>query len=158
MALFVGEFDQVIDAKHRLAIPAALREQIDPEEDGRNFYLVLGTGRRLWLYPDKYYRRLLSMLRATPLPNRQTQQYDMFFAMARVVKPDSQGRIVLPEKSMNRAKITDPHITLVGKGDHIEIWPTKEWNEFMSKVLERYDEAILDAGDRLAASGDKDDK
>jgi len=82
----------------------------------------------------------------------------MFFAMARVVKPDSQGRIVLPEKSMNRAKITDPHITLVGKGDHIEIWPTKEWNEFMSKVLERYDEAILDAGDRLAASGDKNDK
>ncbi len=158
MAVFVGEFDQVIDAKHRLAIPAALREQIEPEEDGKNFYLVLGVGRRLWLYPDKYYRRLLSTLRATPLPNRQTQQYDMFFALARVIKPDSQGRIVLPEKSMERAGITDPHITLIGKGDHIEIWPTSQWNEVLSKVLERYDEAILDAGDRFAASRQEGDK
>ena len=29
MALFVGEFDQTLDDKRRLAIPAALREQIE---------------------------------------------------------------------------------------------------------------------------------
>ena len=53
MALFVGEFDQVIDAKHRLAIPSPLREPLDPKQDGTEFYLVLGPDRHLWLYPDQ---------------------------------------------------------------------------------------------------------
>src|SRR6056297_1508774 len=99
MATFVGEFEQSIDdAKHRLAICSALREQIDAEEDGKNFILVLGPDKHLWLYPDKYYRRLLASLKRSPLPDRQTRKIGLLFAMARVVKPDSQGRIVLPEK------------------------------------------------------------
>ena len=44
MALFVGEFDQTIDAvKHRLAIPTALREQIVSDEDWDIAQHVLDT-------------------------------------------------------------------------------------------------------------------
>ena len=123
MALFVGEFDVLIDSKHRLAIPAALREQIVPEEDGKNMFLVLGPDRHLWLYPDLYYRKLVARLRRSPLPSRQTRRIDLLFAMARMVKPDAQGRVVLPEKSMQRAVVSDsvtlavtnrpPHVTRV---------------------------------------------
>ena len=62
MAVFVGEFDQTLDPKHRLAVPAALREQVDPAEDGSNYYLVLGPDRHLRLYPDRYYQKLLRPL------------------------------------------------------------------------------------------------
>ena len=151
MALFVGEFDQTIDAKHRLAIPAPLREQIVPEEDGKNFYLILGPDRHLWLYPDQYYRRMLEPHRRSPLPSRRAQKLDLLFALARVVKMDAQGRVVLPEKSMQRATISDC-VTLVGKGDHIELWPTEEWERHVEQALPRYGQDVLDAGDGLESS------
>ncbi len=153
MALFVGEFDQTIDAvKHRLAIPTALREQIVPDEDGNEFYLILGPDRHLWLYPDKYYRELLATLERSPIPSRKNQKGDLLFAFARVLKPDAQGRVVLPEKAMQRATVSD-RITLIGKGDHIELWPTDEWERYVEDALDRYSEDVLDAGDGLSSSG-----
>jgi len=154
MATFVGEFEQSIDdAKHRLAICSALREQMDAEEDGKNFILVLGPDKHLWLYPDKYYRRLLASLKRSPLPDRQTRKIGLLFAMARVVKPDSQGRVVLPEKSMARA-VVSRDVTLVGMNDHIEIWPTDQWEQHVEESLASYGEMLYDVSDRLAGLED----
>ena len=150
MALFVGEFEQTIDAKHRLAINAALREQIVPEEDGTNLILVLGPDRHLWLYPDLYYRRLLATLKRSPLPSREQRKIDLFFAMARILKADAQGRTVLPEKSMQRA-VLDDRVTLVGINDHIEIWPTEEWERRVEEEMPSYGEILYEASDRLNA-------
>ena len=72
------------------------------------------------------------------------------FALARVIKPDAQGRVVLPEKSMQRALIDD-QVTLVGKGDHIEIWPRRDWEHFVADALPRYGEDMLDVGDMYDA-------
>ena len=148
MALLIGEFEQLIDTKHRLAISSALREQIDPEEDGKDFILVLGPDLHLWLYPDVYYRRLLDTLKPSPLPDRRTRKIDLLFGMARVVKPDAQGRVVLPEKSMKRATVSD-RVTLVGVFDHIEIWPTEDWERHVEQALPSYGEVIYEASDRM---------
>ena len=151
MATFIGEFEQTIGAaKHRLAINAALREQIDVEQDGSGFILVFGPDRHLWLYPDVYYRRLLAALKRSPVPDRRSRQTVLLFAMARGVKPDSQGRIVLPEKSMARAVISD-RVTLVGNNDHIEIWPQDEWDQYVEQSLAHYGEMLEDARERLIA-------
>lgn len=150
MALLIGEFEQTIDAKRRLAISSALREEISPEEDGASFVLVLGPDRHLWLYPDLYYRRLLATRKRSLLPDRQSRRIDLLFAMARIVKPDSQGRIVLPEKSMQRAIVSD-RVMLVGQDDHIEIWPAEQWEQHVEQSLPTYGEALYEAADRLAA-------
>jgi MraZ protein len=155
MALLIGEQDQTIDAKHRLGISAAFRDLIDPEEDGRNFVLVLGPDRHLWLYPDQYYRRLLAKLKRSPIPNRHQRLIDLLFAMARLLKPDAQGRVVLPEMSMRRA-IVAKQVTLVGVKDHIEIWPTDEWNRRVDAELPRYGEMLYEAADRLEDRGGYD--
>ena len=153
MALFVGEFEQSIDTKHRLAICSALREQIVPSQDGKNLFLVLGPDRHLWLYPDLYYRKLVGRLRRSPLPSRQTRKIDLLFAMARLVKPDGQGRIVLPEKSMQRAVISEA-VTLVGIFDHIEIWPTDEWEAHVAESLETYGEVLYQASEAMEVDVD----
>jgi len=152
LALFFGEFEQTIDpAKHRLAISSALREQIDAEEDGKNFILVLGPERHLWLYPDMYYRRLLASLKRSPLPDRQSRRIHLLTAMARVLKTDSQGRVVLPETSMKRAIISES-VTLAGVFDHIEIWPTEEWERHVAEALPSYGEMLYEASDRPEAA------
>ncbi|MHC4295175.1 MAG: division/cell wall cluster transcriptional repressor MraZ [Planctomycetota bacterium] len=156
MALFVGEFEQSIDGvKHRLAISSALRDQIDAETDGRNFILVLGPDRHLWLYPEKYYRRLLATMRQSPLPDRHSRKMHLLTAMARVLKTDSQGRLVLPEKSMTRAVISEK-VTLVGVFDHIEIWPADEWERHIDEALPTYGEMLYEASDRTGAQGPTD--
>jgi MraZ protein len=148
MALFLGEYEAVIDAKHRLAINAGLRELIDPEQDGKDFILVLGHDRHLWLYPDAAYRRLLTeTMKRSPVPGRQVRRLDLLFAMARLVKPDAQGRIVLPEKSMQRASVSD-EVTLVGNFDHIEIWPRQEWEKHFAETFPTYGDVLTDASDR----------
>ncbi len=148
MALFVGEFEQTIDGKNRLAIPSGLRSQMDKDKDGAKFVLVLGPDRHLWLYPELYYARLLEELPRSPIPDRETGKFDLLFGMARVVKPDSQGRVVLPEKTMCRATVTES-ITLVGKLDHIEIWPRDEWERHVESSLPGYGEALYEAAERL---------
>ena len=152
MATFFGEFEQTIDAKKRLPICAPLRERIDPEKDGENFVLLLGPDRHLWLYPETYYLRLLETMPASPLPDRQSRRIDLLFAMARVVKPDGQGRIVLPESSMRRAVVSD-EVILAGVQDHIEIWPAEEWNRHAEQGLVGYGEALYEAGERLRMGG-----
>ncbi|MFA6134899.1 MAG: hypothetical protein WC869_12865 [Phycisphaerae bacterium] len=152
MALFFGEFEQSIDAKHRLAISSALREQIVPEEDGKDFILVLGPDRHLWLYPDLYYRRLLATLKRSPLPDRQTRKIDLLFAMARPIKADAQGRVVVPEKSMQRAVVSE-QVTLVGVFDHIEIWPSQEWERHVAEALPSYGEVLYEASEQAGLPG-----
>jgi len=150
MALFVGEFETTIDGKHRLAVSSEFRQQIVPDQDGQSFVLTLGPDRHLCLYPDAYYRRLLASLRRSPLPTRQGGKLTMFFGTARVVKPDAQGRIVLPEKSMSRA-VTAEKVTLVGNDDHLEIWPTEEWERHVQENMPSYGEMLYEAAERLSA-------
>jgi len=152
MALFVGEFDQTLDEKRRLAVPAALRDQIDPEADGEAFFLVLGADRHLWLYPDRYYRQLMATLKRSPLPTRSGRKTSLLFAMARQLKPDKQGRLVLPDKSLQRADVAAA-VTLVGHDDHIEIWPRDQWEQFVAEQFPTYGETLLDMGESLASDG-----
>ena len=154
MAIFVGEFDQTIDAKHRLMIPAALRERMDPDKDGREFILVRAEDGHLWLYPDVAYGAILEQLNPLKVPVLEAGKVAMLFGMARTVRPDKQGRIVLPEKSMQRAVISD-EVTLVGVLDHIEIWPRAAWEQHVEENLPVYGQVLHEAAGRLrdAAEG-----
>ena len=156
MALLIGEYEATIDAKRRVAISTAIREQVVPHEDGKNFILVLGPDRHLWLYPDLYYRRLLATMKRSPLPSRQQKKIDLFFAMARILRPDSQGRVVLPEKSMQRA-VVSAQVTLVGVNDHIEIWPSDQWEARVEEDLGSYGEMLYEAADTLAGQSAQED-
>lgn len=155
MPFYTGEHETSIAAKRRMAIGAALREEQTPE-DGSQYYLVLGPDRHLWLYPDAYYRKLAGRMKRSLLPSRQAVNMSMFFAMARLLKPDGQGRVVLPEKSLERAKLADVEdVTLVGKGDHIEIWPAAEWNKFVDASMDSYGEMLYEAAELFEAVDNK---
>ena len=153
MPFFTGEHETTIGPKRRLAISAALREEQLPE-DGEQFYLVLGPDKHLWLYPDGYYRKLASSMKRSLLPNRQVAKMSLFFAMARMLKPDNQGRVVLPEKSLQRAGIEKvENVTLVGKGDHVEIWPTEQWECYLKEHMPTYEDMLYEAASALEADG-----
>jgi MraZ protein len=151
MAFLIGDFETVIDGKKRLAINASFRDLIDPAIDGENWILILGLDRHLWLYPDLAYRRMIAQVQPSPLPDRDDSNIGLLYAMGRYLKSDSQGRVVLPEKSMERASLGE-QVTLVGANDHIEIWPTEEWDRHLQHELPRYGEALMAANHQRRAS------
>ena len=153
MPFFTGEHESKIGAKRRLAINSALREELLPE-DGDRFYLVLGPEKRLWLYPDGYYRKLAASLKRSILPSQPARDLSLFFAMARLLKPDGQGRVILPEKSIQRAGLVGVEgVMLVGERDHIAIWPEDEWEKNVEAKMPNYRDMLYEAAKALDAEG-----
>ncbi len=151
MAVLFGEFDTRLDSKNRVAIASSIREQISPDEDGRDFIMILGPDRHVWLYPELYYRRLLSTMKRTPLPTRESTSLSLFFGMASPAKPDPQGRVVIPPKLRARARLTE-EVTVVCNNDHLEVWPREDWDTRVQDGLESYGDMLFQAADRLAES------
>lgn len=53
------------------------------------------------------------------------------------VDPDSQGRVVIPERLLKRAGI-GKEITLLGVHDHLEIWNRADYDAFQETIATDY--------------------
>jgi len=145
MLLLTGEYQHVIDGKSRVLISNKLRSQIDVDEHGSNFYLILGTNGILCLYPEKDFERIvLAVGPGTTAPNEAVTFERMSFAMASKVELVGQGRLLLNERLRTRAGLKD-NITLVGVRDHIELWNSEQWEQFLSDHMAQYQEQMAQA-------------
>jgi MraZ protein len=138
MLKLTGEYQHVVDGKSRVLISNRLRSQIDVDEHGSNFYLVLGANGILCLYPEKCFEQIVhAMAPGTTAPDEAVAFERMSFAMASKVELDGQGRLLLNEKLRTRAGLKD-QITLVGVRDHIELWNSEQWEQYLSDHMSQY--------------------
>jgi MraZ protein len=145
MLLLTGEYQHVVDGKSRVLISNKLRTQIDTEEHGSNFYLVLGANGILCLYPEKYFEQIaLSVAPQTAAPDEAVAFERVSFALASKVELDSQGRLLLNERLRKRAGLKD-RITLVGVRDHIELWNSEDWEHYLSDHMAQYQKQMSQA-------------
>jgi MraZ protein len=145
MLLLTGEYRHVVDSKSRVLISNKLRNQIDAEEHGSNFYLVLGANGILCLYPEKYFEQIvLSVAPQTTAPDEAVAFERMSFALTSKVELDNQGRLLLNENLRKRAGLKD-QITLVGVRDHIELWNKESWEQYLSDHMGQYQKQMLQA-------------
>ncbi len=145
MLLLTGEYTHVVDSKSRILISNKLRNQIDSEEHGSNFYLVLGANGILCLYPEKYYEQIvLSVAPGSTAPDEAVAFERISFALSSKVELDGQGRLLLNEKLRKRAGLKD-HITLVGVRDHIELWNNANWEQYLADHMAQYQRQMTQA-------------
>lgn len=151
--LFTGEYEHTIDPKSRLAIPADIRSRLDPEKDGEAFYVVLGPDRILWIYPDKYYERLVETLDQALLGDQSLLEYEQLtFPACKRIEMDSAGRIRLTEKILKRANLRPQQkVTLIGVRDHMEVRDREQWEEDLEQRLANQGAILMAARNRLAA-------
>ncbi len=110
MLLLTGEYQHVVDGKSRVLISNKLRSQIDADEHGNNFYLVLGANGILCLYPEKYFEQVaLAVAPGTAAPDEAVAFERMSFALAGKVELDGQGRLLLNERLRKRAGSERPY-------------------------------------------------
>ncbi len=155
MKALIGNFDARLDAKRRIAVASGIREQISAA-DGENFVLVPdpepkpGREKYLWLFPDVYFRRLASSMKRSGLTSEQQDGLDRWLAIAQVVKPDGQGRLVIPERSIRYAVVAS-EIKLSCNGNHIEIWPRDKWEAQYDDLEATLPRNVLDMASDLLA-------
>jgi len=142
--LLVGEYDIHIDSKNRINIPSDVRKALVPKRDGENFYIVVGTNLRTWIYPDRVYEGLVAEQRPSKIaPGQDVLEFSSLnFAMARKIEPDKQGRIALPPETIRRSGL-GKEITLVGMQDHLELWDRADWEQYSQKLLEARAKAAM---------------
>ena len=145
MLLLTGEYQHVVDDKSRVLISNKLRSQIDAEEHGSNFYLVLGANGILCLYPEKYFEQIvLSVSPQTTAPDEAVAFERMSFALASKVELDAQGRLLINERLRKRAGLKK-QITIVGVRDHIELWNSRNWEQYLVDNTPQYQKQMSQA-------------
>jgi MraZ protein len=145
MLLLTGEYQHVIDDKGRVLVSNKLRNQVDVDKHGGNFYLVLGANGILCLYPEKHFEQLaLSVAPAGTAPDEAVAFERISFALASKVELDNQGRLLLNEKLRKRAGLKED-VTLVGVRDHIELWNTQDWEQFVVDHMKQYQKQMARA-------------
>ena len=145
MLMLTGEYEHTIDDKNRLFVTNKLRNQIDTDEHGSSFYLIMGTNGVLCLYPEKYFQQIaLAGAPRMAAPDEAVTFERLSFALASKVELDRQGRLLLNEKIRRRAKLTNT-LTLVGVRDHIELWNTENWETYLSDNLSQYQNQMMQA-------------
>src|SRR5277367_779760 len=93
-----GAYDTSIDDKNRILVPAECRNAMDPQRDGKAFFVNMGVNRRLWFYPERSYTQLVSQQKQLDItPSAAALEYNqLLFANTYQREPDKQGRLVLP--------------------------------------------------------------
>lgn len=145
MLLLTGEYQHTVDGKGRVLISNKLRNQVDVDEHGSNFYLVLGANGVLCLYPERYFEQIvLSVAPGATAPDEAVAFERISFALASKVELDNQGRLLIGEKLRRRAGLADD-VTLVGVRDHIELWNTEDWERYLTDHLTQYQKQMTQA-------------
>ncbi len=156
MLLLTGEYQHVLDGKGRVLVSNKLRSQIDVDEHGSNFYLVLGANGVLCLYPERYFEEIvLSMAPGSTAPDEAVAFERISFALASKVELDSQGRLLLNDRLRKRASLKD-EVTLVGVRDHIELWNSEDWEQYLSDNMGQYQKQMTQARQLVLQKQTKD--
>ena len=138
MLMITGEYEHSVDEKNRLFVSNKLRSQIDVEHYGSNFYMAMGPNGILCLYPEKYFQQI-ALVGAPGMgaPDESVAFERLSFALASKVDLDRRGRLLINDKLRRRARL-GTELTLVGVRDHIELWNTEDWENYLEDNLNQY--------------------
>ncbi|NBO22388.1 transcriptional regulator MraZ [bacterium] len=130
MKMFLGEYQPNLTDGSRLALPKKLREQILGDE----VVLSRGFEKCIFVYDKQDWLNESQKQIDNPITDSKTRDLRRYmFAGATDSKIDSQGRIVIPANLQSYATL-QKGITVIGAGDHIEIWDTESWNQYFENV------------------------
>lgn len=125
VAELLGEHHYQMDPKGRISLPAKFRESF---EEG--VYLTLGQDGCLFAFPREEWDRRRGEVEALAISDPRNRAYArMFFGNAERADLDAQGRLVLPRKLRERARLRR-EVAVVGVSDRLEIWAKEAWEQY----------------------------
>lgn len=125
----MGEYAHTIDAKGRIILPADFRTDL-----GVSFIITKGLDNCLFLYGQKEWEELSANLRALPLGKPEARALvRFFFAGARSLECDKQGRFLVPSNLRAHAELKKD-VVLTGAANRIEVWGKERWDTYNAEI------------------------
>ena len=120
--MFIGTYNNSIDAKNRMIVPAKFREEL-----GYKVVLTLGIDNCIYLYPMKEWEVFMEMLAKLPISDPKARNFARnFTGNAEECEVDRQGRITLPQNLREQTGMVK-ELTTIGCMNKIEIWSREEY-------------------------------
>jgi MraZ protein len=136
--VLTGSFARTLDEKLRVAIPKELRDAANLSPGGV-VYAAPGTDGSLALYPEHSFSQLAERLSAGSPTAPESRDFSrLFFAAARRLEVDGQGRVRIPAELAARAGLTKEAV-LVGVRQHMELWNHEQWAAYVKEKTPQYD-------------------
>lgn len=122
--MLTGYYENSIDAKGRLVVPAVFREQL-----GGELVLTHSDTRCLRIYSKEEFESLYERIAAAKKEGKPGVRglITLFVSPARTLQCDSQGRLSVPIEMRTRIGLDRDAVT-VGCIDHVEIWDKEEYS------------------------------
>ena len=144
--MFYGEYNHGIDTKGRLILPSRFRE-IAKENGIDKFFVTRGLDRCIFMFSDQQWQLEEQKFKNLSFTKQEARHFNrLFFSGAAEVRPDKQGRFIIPQYLKDFASIKKDAI-VIGIANRIEIWQTQAWHDFYSKTsvdFEKTAEGMMD--------------
>lgn len=138
--MFVGTFEHSLDDKGRVVLPSTFRSHLAD----RGFLSKLDGCLGLWT-PEEF-ENVAALIRDQVRDGRvRPDALRVFAADAAEVKPDSQGRISIPQRLREFAGF-ERDVVVNGRLDRIEIWDARRWDRLVGTADETLAAAVEDLG------------
>ena len=140
--MFSGRFDHATDEKGRVSIPSRFRETL--ERDGHESLFITNwvfqKERCLALFPPSQWTKLIGKISQRGSLDPSTQTLQMFFiGGAHEVRVDPQGRILIPPKLREYARL-DREVTFNALVDHFQLWD----KALLQRIAEAAEQKMMD--------------
>ncbi len=136
MSLFLSSYENRLDSKGRISVPASFRASLNNDKFAG---VVLYRSFTNKCIDGLSMSRMEQLAAATDkmgvFDNALDDLSAMLFADARPLQFDVTGRIVIPNDLLKHAGITDRAL-FVGRGNSFQIWNPDEFKKVQEKSLE----------------------
>jgi MraZ protein len=138
--VFFGDSSHTIDEKGRVFVPKRVQEGLSRGAEGALIaYLSRGQDACLSLFSEVGFQRALEELNTRVFSGEDVRGLKrVFFANTLRVELDASGRILIPEKLREGARL-GKEVVMIGAGDRAEIWPKATWEKYEAANLKNLD-------------------
>jgi MraZ protein len=138
--VFVGTFEHSLDDKGRVVLPATFRSQLAD----KGFISQLDDCLGLWT--DDGFDEIAQLLRQKVRDGEADQDAIRAFSSAAAeVRPDTQGRITIPQRLRAVAGL-DRDVVVIGRIERVEIWDAARWQTVTATADESLSQAVRALG------------
>ena len=132
--MFFGSFAHTLDEKGRLMIPRKMKEEL-----GYKVYIMQGFDGSLSVYTEGKFLLLSEEFARLPFNQRKNRDYlRAQFATTYEMEVDKLGRVQIPTALLKKFNISR-NVTVLGMGDHIEIWDSAKYEAYEQEAIENFD-------------------
>ncbi len=130
---YLGEYEHNLTERNRVSLPKRIRLEIE----GNEVILSQGFDNCIYGFDKERWQQIANEQLAVQLNEERGRELRRkLFASAMIAEIDVQGRIVLPERLLEWAdlngRVGEP-VTIIGVGDHFEIWNKQRWEKMQKK-------------------------